>query len=101
MKFFVKLCGILLRKMTYNKQSNKKRKFIKVSTTRILYVPNIYLIIFHLIYHIRSFVYNDKTVNVLQCCNGRYRSVSRIVKKSVSLCHVCPHGTSRILDVLL
>jgi len=37
MKFFVKFRRILLRKMTYSKVSSKKRKFRKVSTTRILY----------------------------------------------------------------
>jgi hypothetical protein len=76
-----------------------RKKIRKISTNRILYVPNIYLIIFHLI-HTLSFFYKVKTVNVLQCCNGRYRSVSKNVKMSISFCHVCPQETSRILGVL-
>ena len=80
MKSIVTFGWILLRKMTYNKESSKKRKSSKVATTGILYLPNIYLIIFHLILHTHSFFYKDKSVNVLQWYNGWYRRISRIVK---------------------
>jgi len=42
--------------MTYNKGSSKEKESHKVSTAGILYLPNIYLIIFHLILHSQFFL---------------------------------------------
>ena len=41
--------------MTYCTESSKKRNFSKISTRRVLYVPNIYLIIFHAILRTQRF----------------------------------------------
>jgi hypothetical protein len=99
MKSYVKVSGILLRKITYSKGSRKKRISCKVSTTGILYLPNMYLINFHLILH-SHFFNKDRSAYVLQCCNGRYRRVSIIVKTSISFGPECLHGTSWIPDVV-
>jgi len=60
MEIFVKFRGILLRVLTYYKDSSKKRISCKVSTTRILKVPNIYLTNFQLIHHTHSFLIKTK-----------------------------------------
>jgi hypothetical protein len=97
---FLNFCGVLLSKMTYSKECNKK-KFISVSTTRILYAPNIYLIIVHLIYQIRSFFIKSEMLMFYSVVMAAIGALAELWKKSISFCHVCPHGTSRILDVLL
>jgi len=76
-----------------------RKKSRKDSTRGILHLPNIFWYFFTTFFKIKFF-YKVKTVNVLQCVNGRHRCVRKIVEKSTNFCHVCPHGTSRILNVL-
>jgi len=55
LKTFLKVSGILFVKMTYSTESSNKRNSCKISSIRILYVPNIYLINFHAILRNRRF----------------------------------------------
>jgi len=87
--------------MTYNKESSKKRKSSKVATKGIPYLPNIYLIIFHLILHTHSFFIKTNVLMFYSGIMADTGALAELWKTSISFCHVCPNVTAWIqLDVL-
>jgi len=98
---FVKVRGILLRILTYSKESSKKGISCEVSTTRILYVPNIYLMNFHLIHHTHSFLIKTKLLLFYSGIMADIGALAELWKTSISFCHVCPNVTAwKQLEVL-
>ena len=100
MKSFVKFPWISLPNINYSKEFGEKRKFCKASTKSLLYISNIYLVIFHLIIHTHSFFINTKLLMFHSGIMADVGAFAKLWKTSISFCHVSPHGTSRIEGVL-